>query len=198
MLILKKPLVPLTNLKKNRPIRICRPIRTMFGPGFSCASNKHRNSFNNLKALLGSDALLVHFDVKKPLILVCDASPYGIGAVLAHKLKDGSEAPIAFYSRTLSSTERNYAQIDKEALAIIAGVKKFHNFLYGLNFTIYTDHKPLLRLFDPVKATADILSPRMLRWTLLLSAYNYRVIILSHDSKGMPLSIVYNQNRVNF
>ena len=136
----------------------------------------HKESFSKIKKLLSSDSLLVHFDINKPIILVCDASPFGIGAVLAHKLPDGSEAPIAFYSRTLTSTERNYAQIDREALGIISGVKKFHHYLYGLKFSIHTDHKPLLRLFDPYKPTADILSPRMLRWSILLNAYNYSIV----------------------
>ncbi|KRZ84105.1 Retrovirus-related Pol polyprotein from transposon opus [Trichinella sp. T8] len=82
-------------------------------------------------------------------------------------MPNGKEAPISFYSRTLTSTERNYAQIDKEALAIIASVKKFHDYLY--------DHKPLLGIFAPNKETPYILSPRMLRWTVMLSAYVYNI-----------------------
>ena len=139
-------------------------------------SNVTRKSFYETKKLLSSDALLVHFDTKKPIVLVCDASPHGVGAVLCHRLSNGREAPIAYYSRTLSSAERNYAQIDKEALAIIAVVKKFNNFLLGLKFEIQTDHKPLLGLFSPTRPTPEIISPRMLRWSLLLSAYDYSLV----------------------
>ena len=72
----------------------------------------------------------------------------GLGAVLAHKLPSEEEKPIAYASRTLSNSERNYSQIDKESLAIIFAVKHFHFFLYGKDrFTIYTDHKPLISLF---------------------------------------------------
>ncbi|KRY28513.1 Transposon Tf2-9 polyprotein [Trichinella spiralis] len=94
-------------------------------------TGKHKKAFKDVKRLLSSDAVLTHYDGKKPLVLVCDASPHGIGAVLCHKLSSTQEIPITFYSRTLSTTERNYAQIDKEALAVIAGVKKFHEYLYG-------------------------------------------------------------------
>lgn len=115
------------------------------------------------KKLLSSDTLLVHFDPKKLIVLTCDASPYGTGAVLGHQVTPTVEAPIAFHSSTMNTAERGYAQIDKEALAIIRGVKKFHNYLYGHHFEIRTDHKPLLGLLSRDKPTLSVLSPRMQR-----------------------------------
>lgn len=67
-------------------------------------------------------------------------------AVLSHRLHDGSERPIAFISRTLSTAKRNYSQIEKETLACIFGVKKFSSYIYRHHFTLVTDHKPLLSL----------------------------------------------------
>ncbi|XP_033005510.1 uncharacterized protein K02A2.6-like [Lacerta agilis] len=126
--------------------------------------------------LLSSDSVLTHFREDLPVSLACDASPYGIGAVLSHWLPDGWEAPIAYFSRTLSSAERNYAQIDREALALVAGVKKFHDYVYGRPFELVTDHKPLLGLFAPGRQTPQILSARMLRWAVFLSAYTYELV----------------------
>ena len=88
-------------------------------------------AIEEVKKLLKSSQLLVHFDSELPLILACDASPYGVGAVLSHRLKDGSEKPVAFASRTLAKAEQNYSQLDKEALAVIFGVKHFHEYIYG-------------------------------------------------------------------
>ena len=96
---------------------------------------KEQEAFEAAKALQMSPNLLVHYDVNKGLVLTCDASEYGLGAVLAHKTEDGSERPIRYASQTLTPAERNYAQIDKEALAIVYGVKHFHRFCSAGNFS---------------------------------------------------------------
>ncbi|KAF4525226.1 hypothetical protein B566_EDAN014001, partial [Ephemera danica] len=134
---------------------------------------EHQNALNYVKQVMCSDTALVHYSEKLPLVLACNASPYGVGAVLSHIMEDGSERPIAHSSRTLRDSEKNYAQIDREGLSVVFCVRKFHMYLYGRQFVIYTDHKPLLGLFRPDKPMPDILSPRIIRWALLLSNYNH-------------------------
>ena len=68
-----------------------------------------------------------------PLRLAADASAYGVGAVISHTYVDATEHPIAYASRTLSAAERNYSQIDEEALTLVFAVQKFHPYLYGRN-----------------------------------------------------------------
>ncbi|KAL5500184.1 hypothetical protein EMCRGX_G011699 [Ephydatia muelleri] len=70
-----------------------------------------------------------------PLTISCDISPYGFGAVLSHIMPDGVERPVAYASRTLTTVEHSYAQIDTEELAVAWGVKYFHQYLYGIHFT---------------------------------------------------------------
>ena len=133
-------------------------------------------AFNALKQELSSNRFLIYFNPKLPLVVACDASKVGLGAVLAHKLPSGEEMPIAYASRTLSNSERNYSQIDKESLAIIFAVKHFHFFIYGKDrFTIYTDHKPLISLFGAHAKLPTLVAARVQRWALTLSAYNYKI-----------------------
>ena len=110
------------------------------------------------KAALQTVSLLVHYDSTKPLVLACDASPYGIGAVLSHVLAEGEEEKsIAYCSRTLSATEQKYSQLEK-GLAIIFSVTKFHNYIYGSHFTIESDHQPLSFLFNQNKGIPQMAS----------------------------------------
>ena len=127
-------------------------------------------AFQSAKDALQADSLLVHYDTSKPLVLACDASDYGIGAVLSHITEENQERPVAYISRTLS-----YSQLEKEALAIIFAVKKFHKYLLGRHFTIESDHQPLKSLFGETNKVPEMASSRIQRWAVTLSAYRYTI-----------------------
>ena len=101
---------------------------------------KQQEAFARVKELLISSQLLVHYDPRKEIILSCDASPYSVGTVLSHIVEDGSEKPVAYASRSLAPTEKKSAQLEKEGLAIVFGVRKFHQYLHSRQFSIYSDH----------------------------------------------------------
>jgi len=132
-------------------------------------------AFSTIKEMLSSEKVLAHFDPSQILGISCDASNVGIGAVLFHRFSDGSERPICNASKTLTKAQRGYSQVQKEALAIVFALKKFHQFLYGRKFILVTDHKPLLSLFGPTKATPALAANRLARWALLLSQYTYQI-----------------------
>ena len=90
-------------------------------------------------------------------------------------MPDGSEKPIAFASCTLNDAEKGYPQIQKEALSILWGVKKFRYYLEGLRFTLLTDHKPLATIFHPNKGMSATSSARIQRWALFLSGFSYQI-----------------------
>ena len=132
-------------------------------------------AFSHVKDLLRSSQVLVHFDDKLPLVLSCDASPYGLGAVLTHRMENGDQRPICNASHTLTDAGKRYSQLDKEGLAIIFGVKKYHHYLYGRKFELKTDHKPLTHIFSETKAIPTMASGRIQQWALTLSAYSYTI-----------------------
>ena len=141
---------------------------------------KCKVAFVAVKKMLCTAPLLVHYDPSKPIVVHCDTSPYGLGVVLSHVMDDGMERPVSYASRTLSAAERNYAHVEKDGLALVYAVRKFHQFLFGNRFMLYTDHKPLLGLFSEKTELPARAAARVLRWALLLSAYDY---VLRHRSR---------------
>ena len=107
-------------------------------------SQKQVKAFQAAKDDLQDDTLLVHYDGSRQLLLACDASQYWLGGVLSHIMDDGQKRPTAYTSRTLTAAEKNYSQLEKEALAVVFAVGKFHNYLYSRQFMIKSDHQPLL------------------------------------------------------
>ena len=144
---------------------------------------KQESAFRKIKELMSEDTLLEHYNAETETVLECDASATGIGAVLKQRTLDGKLKPVVFASRRLTSAERGYAQIDREALAIVFGVKKFRQYLLGKTFTLRTDHQPLVRLFRENKGVPQLAASRIKRWALILAAYRYNVeYITSKDN----------------
>jgi hypothetical protein len=70
---------------------------------------------------------------------------------------------------------KGYAQLEKEALALVYRAKHFHKFMVGREFTLVTDHRPLLKILGPQEGVSTLAAARLQRWALLLSAYNYKL-----------------------
>ena len=134
-----------------------------------------QDAFKAIKDKLISAPCLTHFDPNEEVVLATDASEYGLGAVIFHRYKNGEERVIAHASRTLSQTERKYAQIEKEALGIIFGIERFNEYLYGRKFTLFTDHQPLVKIFGPKNQLPVVAAKRLHRWALKLMMYSFNI-----------------------
>ncbi|BHF78836.1 hypothetical protein SprV_0602195100 [Sparganum proliferum] len=140
-----------------------------------CWSPDCEKAFAQLKSMLSSDLLPTHYDPTLPIVVAADASNHGVGAVISHTFPDGSEKAIMHASRTLTPAEKNYGQMEKEALALVFAVKKFHKLLYGRHFTLLTDHKPLLSIFGSKKGILVYSVSRLQRWATILLGYDFDI-----------------------
>ncbi|KAG6465261.1 hypothetical protein O3G_MSEX015031 [Manduca sexta] len=138
-------------------------------------SQSCEDAFKCVKNAMKSNSILAHFDPQLPITVTCDASPRGVAAVLSQHSADGLERPVQHASRALSVAEQKYAQICREGLAIIFGVTKFHDYIYGRKFTLVTDCKPLACIFNENKGVPLMTASRLQRWVVILGAYNYQV-----------------------
>uniref|UniRef100_A0A914CW25 RNA-directed DNA polymerase n=1 Tax=Acrobeloides nanus TaxID=290746 RepID=A0A914CW25_9BILA len=132
-----------------------------------------QQNFERIKSIFNSNLLLTHYDPTLPIYVAADASNNGIGAVVMHKFPDGRMKAIMHAARTYGPSEKSYSQIEREALALTFGVKKFHKMLLGRKFKLLTDHRPLLAIFGSKKGLPAHTSNRLLRWGLMLLAYDF-------------------------
>ena len=128
---------------------------------------EQKDSFEKLKELVTNTPVLAFYDKNADLILNVDASSEGLGAVL---LQEGK--PVAYASRALNNTQKRYAQIEKEALAIVFGCTKFHDLMFARHFVVESDHKPLEAIFKKPITQAP---PRVQRFMLALQKYDFQV-----------------------
>lgn len=154
-------LYPLTNLlKENVPF---------------VWDDKCKAAFATVKKEMASDNHLVHYDTQLPLVLATDASPVGVGAVLSHIYPDGTEKPIQFASQTLTPTQQRYSQLDREAYAIIFGIKKFYQYVYARHFILQCDNKPITQIFAPTKGLPTLSATRMQHYAIFLASFDYEI-----------------------
>ena len=119
--------------------------------------------------------LRAHFDDKEPVILTTDSSSYGAGGVILQKHPDGREQMNNCAFKTLSTAERRYSQIEKEALGIVFNFKHFQQFLAGRQVLLYTDQQPLTFIFKPEAEISTNALHRIQRWSMYLANFSYIV-----------------------
>ena len=152
---------------------LTQPLRELLGKSRAWAWGPAQSAaFKKVQEELIKPTVLALYDPAASTKVSADASSHGLGAVLLQRT-DGSWRPVSYASRSMSETERRYAQIEKEALATTWACEKFANFLIGKHFLVETDHKPLVPLLG-VKHL-DTLPSRVLRFRLRLDRFSYDI-----------------------
>lgn len=128
-------------------------------------SAEHQTSFLRIKQILLSDQVMAYFNPAKATEVLVDESPVGVSAILTQRSHDKVHI-ISYASRALSSTEQRYSRLEREALAVLFGCERHHLYQYGSQFSVLTDHRPLVPMFTNPHAA------RMERWALRLQQYH--------------------------
>lgn len=150
----------------SEPLRQLTKKDTVFEWGPS-----QQKAFDQLKPNLTAHSTLGYYNVRDRTQVIADASPVGLGAVLI-QFKGSDPRIISYANRSLTAPERNYAQTEKEALALVWAVERYHYFLFGRSFELVTDHKALETLFSPKSKPCA----RIERWVMRLMSYKFNVI----------------------
>ena len=154
-----------------------------------------QTAFNAIKKEITDAPVLAYFDVKKTSIIQADASKKGLGAVL---LQDGK--PVIYASRSLTPTEQNYSNIERELLSVVFALERLHQYVYGSTVTVQTDHQPLVSCW---KKSVAANSPRLQRLLLRLAQYDIELqylkgkenVIADALSRVSPQPVEDNQDR---
>ena len=148
-------------------------------------------SFEALKKALCEAPVLATPDFSKRFYVQCDASTTGVGGVLFQKDDEGNDRPIAFMSKKLTPTQRNYSITELECYAAILSIKKFRPYVEGHAFTVITDHSSLRWLMDQKD-----LAGRLARWSLKLQGFDFEIEHRKGSQNVVPdaLSRVYAES----
>ena len=134
---------------------------------------QQQSAFELIKREITQAPVIAMFDVGRNSILSADASLFGLGAVFKQKQPSGEYKAVASASKSLTETERRYAQIEKERPSVTWATEKFQTYLLGSDFTILTDHKHLVPLLG-TKSLCD-LPPRIHRFHMRLLQFSYKI-----------------------
>jgi len=144
-----------------------------------------------VKEMIVSAPVLAYYDVNKPVVIQCDASQSELGAALLQE-----ERPVAYSSRVMTQTEQNYAQIEKELLAIVYAYEKFDQYIFGRsNVIVQSDHKPLETMFrKPIHTSPK----RLQRMRLRLQNFDIQVQYKKGETMFLAdtLSRAYLENQL--
>lgn len=131
--------------------------------------------FEQSKKMLLDNRVLHLYDPKLPIIVICDSSAVGVGAVLCHKVGE-LEKPVFYVSSTLSNAEKNYPNLHREALAIVFALTKFAKYIFGKKITVVTDNKPLVSIFNQKKGIPPLAAARLQKYAYAISIFDFDIV----------------------